>query len=104
MGTVDASTLLPNDHVKKAVLAGKMTQISRGQAYAAEGDTFEIDDQEFVVVGVDELTLGELTDADAQREGSADLEAYRERLVAAHGGNFEWDDDVEIVRHRFEAK
>jgi len=104
MGTVDASTLLPNDHVTQAVLAGEMTQISRGQAYAEEGDTFEIDDQEFVVVGVDELTLGELTDADAQREGSADLEAYKERLVAAHGGNFEWDDNSQIVRHRFEAK
>jgi len=104
MGTVDASTLLPNDHVEKAVLAGEMTQISRGQAYAAEGDTFEIDDQEFVVVGVDELTLGELTDADARREGSANLEAYKERLVAAHGGNFEWDDNSQIVRHRFEAK
>jgi len=32
------------------------------------------------------------------------LEAYRERLVAAHGGNFEWDDDSEVVRHQFEAK
>ena len=104
MGTVDTETLLPNDHVKKAVLAGKMTQISRGQAYAEKGDTFGIEDQKFVVVSVDELTLGELTDADAQREGSADLEAYRERLVAAHGGNFEWDDNSQIVRHRFEAK
>ena len=103
MGTVEAETLLPNDHVIQAVQAGKMTQISRGQAYAAEGDSFEIDGQEFVVVNIDELTLGELTDADAQREGSADLEAYKERLIRAHGGNFEWDDDAEIVRHQFEA-
>jgi len=103
MGTVEAETLLPNDHVIQAVRAGKMTQISRGQAYAAEGDSFEIDGQEFVVVSIDELTLGELTDADAQREGSADLEAYKERLIRAHGGNFEWDDDAEIVRHQFEA-
>lgn len=103
MATLDAETLLPNDHVMQAVLAGEMTQISRGQAYAAEGDTFEIDGEEFVVVSVDELTLGELTDEDAQREGSADLEAYKERLVRAHGGDFEWDDDSEIVCHRFEA-
>ena len=104
MGTIDAETLLPNDHVKKAALAGKMTQISRGQAYAEEGDTFDIDDQTFVITSIDELTLGQMTDTDAQREGSADLEAYRERLVAAHGGNFEWDDDSEVVRHQFEAK
>ncbi|MFO7834305.1 MAG: ASCH domain-containing protein [Halohasta sp.] len=103
MGTIDAETLLPNDHVKHAVLAGEMTQISRGQAYAAEGDTFEIDGEEFVVVDVDECTLGEMTDEDAQREGSEDLEAYKERLVRAHGGDFEWNDDAEIVRHRFEA-
>jgi len=103
MGTVDAETLLPNDHVIQAVLAGKMTQISRGQAYAAEGDSFEIEDQGFIVISVDELTLGELTDADAQREGSADLDAYKDRLVRAHGGNFEWDDDSEVVRHQFEA-
>ena len=103
MATIDAETLLPNDHVKQAVVAGEMTQISRGQAYADEGDTFEIEDEEFVVVGVDELTLGEMTDADAQREGSEDLEAYKKRLVRAHGGDFEWNDDAEIVRHRFEA-
>jgi len=102
MGTIDAETLLPNDHVKQAVLAGEMTQISRGQPYAEEGDTFEIDGEEFVVASIDELTLGEMTDADAQREGSEDLEAYKQRLVRAHGGEFEWDDDAEIVRHRFE--
>ncbi|ATW89738.1 hypothetical protein halTADL_3036 [Halohasta litchfieldiae] len=104
MGTIDADELLPNDRVRKAVLCGKMTQISRGSAYAEEGDSFVIDDQEFVVVGVDELTLGEMTDRDAQREGSADLAAYRERLVEAHEGNFEWDDDAEVVRHQFEAQ
>ncbi|MFW6320887.1 MAG: ASCH domain-containing protein [Halohasta sp.] len=103
MGTIDADVLLPTDRMRRAALSGKVTQITRGQAYAEAGDSFEIDGQEFVVVSVDELTMGELTDADAQREGSADLEAYEERLVAAHGGNFEWDDDSEVVRHRFEA-
>jgi hypothetical protein len=46
-------------------------------------------------------TLGDLTDEDAQREGSADLEAYRERLERVHG-DFEWNDDSEVVRHQFE--
>jgi hypothetical protein len=23
-------------------------------------------------------------------------------MVRAHGGNFEWDDDADVVRHRFE--
>ena len=104
MSELDPATLLPNDRVKQAVAAGDMTQISRGQAYAEEGDTFEIDGQTFVVDRIEQLTLGEMTDADAQREGSPNLEAYKERMVKAHGGNFEWDDSATVFQHRFEPQ
>jgi len=104
MAEIDPETLLPNDHVIDAVASGEMTQITRGQAYAEEGDTFEIDDQTFVVDSIEQLTLGEMTDADAQREGSADLAAYKERMVRAHGGNFEWDDSAEVFQHQFEPQ
>ena len=77
-----------------------MTQIHRGNRYADGGDTFELEGKPFEVVDVTEWTLGDLTDADARREGSPDLEAYRERLKRAHGGNFEWDDTATVVRHR----
>jgi hypothetical protein len=46
--------------------------------------------------------LGEVTDADARAEGSADLAAYRERIERTHGT--EWDDDHTAVRHRFERR
>jgi hypothetical protein len=49
----------------------------------------------------DRPVAGDLTDEDARREGSPDLEAYRERLRQVHDG-FEWDDDSDVVRHRFE--
>mgnify|MGYP005854820163 CR=1 FL=1 len=104
MAEIDPETLLPNEHVIQAVANGEMTQITRGQAYADEGDTFEIDGQTFVVDTLKELTLGEMTDADAQREGSADLAAYKERMVRAHGGNFEWNDDADVIQHRFEPQ
>ncbi len=104
MAEIDPETLLPNDRVTKAVLSGKMTQITRGQAYAEEGDTFEIDDQEFVVDSIIQQQLGDLTDADAQREGSADLDAYKERMVNAHGGNFEWDESAAVFTHQFESR
>jgi len=103
MVEIDPETLLPNDHVIEAVESGNMTQLTRGQAYADEGDTFEIDGQQFVVDRVEQRQLGELTDADAQREGSADLAAYKERMIRAHGGNFEWDDSAEVFTHQFEA-
>ncbi|RJX50134.1 ASCH domain-containing protein [Halonotius pteroides] len=104
MAHIDVDTLLPNGHVKELVADGEMTQLTRGQTYADEGDTFEIDGDTYAVTTVEELTLGELTDEDAQREGSADLDAYKKRLVRAHGGDFEWDDDAAVVRHRFEAQ
>jgi uncharacterized protein YhfF len=96
----DADEILPGGHLTEEVLAGDVTQIHRGQAYAAEGDTFDIDGTTFEVVDVTERTLGDMTDEDARKEGSPDLEHYKQRLKHAHD-NFEWDDDSAVVRHRF---
>jgi len=103
MSEIEAGTLLPSPRMKDDALAGDVTQIHRGQAYAAEGDTFEIDGEQFAVVDVTERTLGDLTDDDARAEGARDLEHYRQILEHAHE-NFEWDDGSEIVMHRFEKR
>jgi len=100
MAHIDASEVLPNEHVRGMAAAGEVTQLHRGHRYADEGDTFEIDGERFEVTDVTERTLGDLTDEDARREGSSDLDAYRERLQRVHD-EFEWDDDSEVVRHRF---
>ncbi|MCH7660372.1 MAG: ASCH domain-containing protein [Euryarchaeota archaeon] len=106
MAEIDADSLLPNDHVKQAVSAGEITQLSRGATnrYAHEGDTFSLDGETFEIVAAAERTLGELTDEDARREGSEDLESYRERMIAVHGGDFEWDEESEIISYRFEQR
>ena len=101
MAELDPGTLLPSERMKSQALDGAVTQIHRGQQYAEEGDTFEIDGTAFEVVEVSERTLGDMTDADAQAEGARNLEHYREILERAHD-DFEWDDDSEIVCHRFE--
>ncbi|MFD1633638.1 ASCH domain-containing protein [Haloplanus ruber] len=101
MSELDPGTLLPNDRMRQQALDGDVTQIHRGQRYAAEGDTFEIDGTTFEVVAVDDRTLGDMTDADARAEGARDLDQYKQILERAHE-NFEWEDDSEIVRHRFE--
>jgi hypothetical protein len=103
MAHIDASVLLPNERVERMALDGDLTQLHRGDRYADEGDTFEIDGVRFVVTAVDERTLGDLTDADARAEGSDDLAAYRRRLEAVHD-SFEWDDESPVVRHRFERR
>ena len=101
MAHIDAGEILPNGHVQQMAAEGRVTQMHRGHAYAEEGDTFDIDGTTFEVTDVTERTLGDLTDEDARREGSEDLDAYRERLARVHD-TFEWDDDSEVVRHRFE--
>jgi kynureninase len=100
MGEIDPIDVFPNERTLEAVADGEMTQIHRGNQYAEEGDTFELDGDTFEVVDVTERTLGDMTDEDARREGSTDLEAYRERMVRAHGGEFTWNEDAHVVRHR----
>ncbi|PSP56367.1 hypothetical protein BRC82_02005 [Halobacteriales archaeon QS_1_67_19] len=101
MTTIDADALLPNERMRRGAAAGDVTQIHRGDKHADEGDRFEIDGETFEVVEVRERTLGDLTDEDARREGTDDLEAYRELLHRVHD-HFEWNDDSEVVLHRFE--
>ncbi|SEA35685.1 hypothetical protein SAMN04488065_2801 [Haloplanus vescus] len=103
MAQLDPDTLLPNDRMRQQALDGDVTQIHRGQRYADEGDTFALDDTTFEVVDVTERTLGDMTDADARAEGARDLDHYKQILERAHD-NFEWDDDSDIVRHRFEKR
>lgn len=101
MSEAHAETLLPSERMREQALEGEVTQIHRGQAYAEEGDRFEIDGVTFEIVDVTERTLGDMTDEDAQAEGARDLDHYKQILEMSHD-EFEWDDEDEIVRHRFE--
>lgn len=104
MAEIEADHLLPNDRVQQSVLNGDVTQLTRGASnqYANEGDTFEIEDTTFEVTNVDRRTLGSFTDADAQREGSDSLEAYKQRMKRVHPGAFEWDDSAEVLTYQFQ--
>lgn len=103
MTDIDAETLLPSPRMQQQALDGEVTQIHRGHAYAEEGDTFAIDGEQFTVVDVTERTLGDLTDEDARAEGARDLEHYKQILRRAHE-EFSWDDESDIVCHRFEKR
>ncbi len=106
MAEIDADALLPNDRVKQAVLAGDITQLTRGASnrYAEAGDTFDLDGETFELVSVERRTLGDFTDEDARREGSASLDAYKQRMERVHPGDFEWDDSAEVLTYRFERR
>lgn len=106
MAEIDVNALLPNGHVKQAVRKGEMTQLTRGAGnqYAEAGDTFEVDGRTFEVVEVEERKLGDMTDRDAEREGSPTLDAYKQRMKRAHGGNFEWNEDADVLTYHFERQ
>ncbi|MFD1587779.1 ASCH domain-containing protein [Halorientalis brevis] len=103
MGEIDPDTLLPSERMREQAVAGDVTQIHRGQQYADVGDTFTVGETTFEIVEVTDRTLGDMTDADARAEGARDLAHYKEILEHAHD-NFEWDDESEIVCHRFEPQ
>ena len=103
MSELEPDDLLPSERMRNQALEGEVTQIHRGHRYAEAGDTFTIDGTTFEVTDVTERRLGDLTDEDAQAEGMDDLEGYRRMLEHAHE-NFEWNDDSEVVRHRFERR
>ncbi|GGJ10429.1 hypothetical protein GCM10008995_20320 [Halobellus salinus] len=104
MSEIDADDILPNDRVQQSVSDGEITQLTRGASnrYATEGDTFEIDGDAFEVAGVERRTLGDFTDADARREGSESLAAYKRRMQRVHPGDFTWDDTDEVLTYRFD--
>ena len=103
MSEIDADDILPNDRVQQSVHDGEITQLTRGASnrYATEGDTFEIDGDTFEVTSVERRTLGDFTDADARREGSESLAAYKQRMQRVHPGDFTWDDSDEVLTYRF---
>ncbi|WP_339105175.1 ASCH domain-containing protein [Haloterrigena salinisoli] len=103
MSELEPDDLLPSERMQSQALEGDVTQIHRGHQYAEAGDTFTIDGTTFEVTDVTERRLGDLTDEDARAEGMDDLEGYRRMLERAHD-DFEWDDDSEVVRHRFERQ
>ncbi|WP_435183354.1 ASCH domain-containing protein [Halobellus sp. EA9] len=106
MAEIDPDDLLPNDRVQQSVLDGDVSQLTRGASnrYAGEGDTFELGGATFEVTSVERRTLGDFTDADARREGSESLEAYKRRMERVHPGDFEWDDSDEVLTYRFERR
>jgi len=100
MTSIEANELLPAERIRRAAVAGDVTQLHRGDKHASEGDRFGIDDVVFEVTTVREERLGDLTDEDAQAEGSPDLDAYKKRIERTH--DVTWDDDDTAVLHRFE--
>ncbi len=99
----DIDRLVRQSKAVDAAIAGRKTQQRRDGLYAYPGETFELSGVAFTITGVDRQRLGDMTDADAQAEGYADMQAYRDVILRMHPG-MAWDGHGCVWVHRFERR
>lgn len=87
------------DDINK-VLEGKKSATRRNGRYADVGEIMELKGKKFVVDHVYSQSLGELTDADARREGFDTIEEYRDSILAYHPG-MPWLPQMRVWVHEF---
>ena len=98
--TCSADRLVRNKKSVKASLAGHKTQQRRDGIYAYPGETFILDEQEFVVTDLTRESLAEMDDVKAQAEGYPDLSSYRDLIIKMHPG-MKWDESRFVWVHHY---
>lgn len=82
------------------VLAGQKTATRRNGRYADVGEIMTLQGRDYVIEKVYSQSLGELTDADAQQEGFATVEDYKQSILAYHPG-MPWLPHMRVWVHEF---
>jgi len=93
--------LVTHAKLVEAALAGRKTEQRRDGVYAYPGETFELEGIEFTVTGLEQKTLGDMTDADAQAEGYPSMEMYKGLILRMHEG-MKWNEKHKVWVHKFE--
>lgn len=96
--TIERLVTMPTDVEK--VLTGTKTATRRNGRYADIGEVMDLEDRQFVVDRVYRQQLGELTDADAKREGFGSLEDYKNSILELHPG-MPWVPKMNVWVHEF---
>ncbi len=101
--TCDISRLVRHPKLVQAALAGKKTEQRRDGVYAYPGEEFDLDGVTFVVTDLKCQSLGDMGDKEAQAEGYASLEMYKNLILSMHKG-MKWQDDALVWVHCFARK
>ncbi|MBE1554282.1 ASCH domain-containing protein [Sporosarcina limicola] len=80
--SIERLVTIPAD-VKK-VLDGQKTATRRNGVYAYPEEIMVLDGKEFRVDALYKQTLGEMTDEHAKHEGYANMEEYKQSILAMH--------------------
>ncbi|MGM7634963.1 ASCH domain-containing protein [Bacillus sp. Hm123] len=82
------------------VLNGQKTATRRNGRYADVGEIMTLENVDFVVERVYHQTLGELTDEHANQEGYANVEEYKQSILAIHP-KMPWLPHMKVWVHEF---
>ncbi|KXH87105.1 fructose-1-phosphate kinase [Sporosarcina sp. HYO08] len=95
---IERLVTIPEDVAR--VLNCQKTATRRNGVYAHPGEIMTLEGQEFVIDALYSQELGEMTDADALREGFESLEAYKESILSIHP-NMPWLPTMKVWVHEF---
>ena len=82
------------------VLNGEKTATRRNGVYAYPGEIMVLKEQEFKVDALYSQTLGEITDEHAKTEGYANVEDYKQSILALHP-KMPWIPKMSVWVHEF---
>jgi hypothetical protein len=98
--TCTIDRLVRHPKLVAAAIAGTKTQQRRDGLYAYPNESFELEGIPFLVTAVERQRLGDMTDADAQKEGYPSLELYKQVILQMHA-NMAWNDEGLVWLHTF---
>ena len=101
--TCEIDQLVRHPKLVEAALNGNKTQQRRDGIYAYPGEEFELDGITFTVTSLEQKSLGDMSDKDAQAEGYPSLETYKALILKIHKG-MQWNGDAQVWVHSFERE
>ncbi len=101
--TCSIDRLIRHPKLVEAALNGQKTQQRRDGLYAYPGETFMLNQVEFIVTQVERQRIGDMSDADAQAEGYPSLALYQDLILKMHN-NMTWNDDGLVWVHSFQKR
>ena len=84
----------------RSALKGEKTEQRRDGVYGYPGEQFELEGEKFKITSLTHDRLGDMGEAEAQKEGFEDMESYRSLIIRMHKG-MEWDPEHRVWVHRF---
>ena len=96
--SIERLVTIPEDVEK--VLQGKKTATRRNGVYAYPDEIMVLDGKEFKIDKLYKQTLGEMTDEHAQQEGFANMEDYKQSILALHP-KMPWVPKMSVWVHEF---